>query len=104
MERHLVLQQIKESVLTTDPTATLILYGSVARGDSREDSDIDVLVLLDKEKVTVTDRQRISYPLYHMALENDIIISPNIFSKNTWATVHSITPFYKNVVREGIVL
>lgn len=45
-----ILGLIKKSVLATDPNATVILYGSYARGDYREDSDIDLLILLNKDK------------------------------------------------------
>ena len=99
-----ILRQIKSSVQTTDPNATLILYGSYARGEQREDSDIDILVLLDKEKISFDDQKRIAYPLYHIELETGIIISPMIFSRNLWETRHRITPFYKNVTREGRIL
>jgi len=99
-----ILQQIKNSVRATDPGATLILYGSYARGDYREDSDIDILVLLDKDKITFDDRKRIGYPLYDIQLETDTIISPKIYARNTWNTSLKITPFYKNVTREGILL
>jgi uncharacterized protein len=99
-----ILQQIKNSVRATDPDATLILYGSYARGDYRADSDIDILVLIDKDKITLEDRQRIGYPLSDIQLEEEILISPAIFARKLWETKHTITPFYKNVMREGITL
>ena len=99
-----ILQQIKSSVHATDPGATVILYGSYARGDNREDSDIDILVLLDQEKITFDDQKRIAYPIYHIELEIDIHISPMIFSRKLWNTKHKITPFHKNVTSEGILL
>ena len=37
-----------------------ILFGSRARGDARSDSDWDVLILLDKERITDADMDEIS--------------------------------------------
>ncbi len=99
-----ILNLIKESVHATDPGATLILYGSYARGDYREDSDMDILVLLDKEKITFEDRERIAFPLYSLGRDADIHISPVFRVRNLWDTKHKITPFYKNVSREGVLL
>jgi len=99
-----ILKQIKKSVRSTDPGATLILYGSYARGDYHDDSDIDILVLLDRDKITYDDRKRIGHPLYHISLETEIMISPAIFSRKQWETRHKITPFYRNITREGLVL
>lgn len=99
-----ILKRVKDSIRATDPGATVILYGSYARGDNRPDSDMDILVLLDKDKITIDDRMRIAYPLYHIELEADIHISPVFRAKKLWETRHSITPFYQNVTREGIAL
>lgn len=99
-----ILQRIKSSVHATDPGATLILYGSYARGDNRDDSDIDILVLLDKDKITYDDRARIGHPLFHLELETETQISPRIFSKEIWETKYKITPFYKNITLEGKLL
>jgi len=102
--REHILQRIKESVKATAPHATLILYGSTARGDYKTGSDIDLLVLVDEDKVTYDDEKKIKYPLYHIEYDTGIIISPLVLSKKAWETKHRITPFYQNVTKEGVVL
>jgi uncharacterized protein len=102
--KNKILQLIKASVLATEPTATLILYGSHARGDNKDDSDIDILVLVDKEPVTRQDQKRLQYPLYEIEFETGTIISPLVFSKKDWETKHKITPFYENIVKEEKLL
>lgn len=83
----------------------MILYGSYARGDYKQDSDIDVLILLDteKEKLSHPEMDRIAFPLYDIGVDTDTRISPNIYSKKAWAN-HMVTPYYQNINREGIVL
>ena len=103
-DKNYILQRIKESVKNTAPGATLILYGSYARGDNKNDSDIDLLVLLNTDTVTYDDEKRIKYPLYHIEYDTGVIISPLVFSKKIWETKHRITPFYQNVIKEGVVL
>src|SRR5271156_3589454 len=93
VNKNQILQQIKSPVLATDPGATLILYGSYARGDFRDDSDIDILILPDKDKITFDDRTLIGHPLYHLQLETDTLISPAIFFRQQWEARHCITPF-----------
>jgi len=103
-DKSLILQLIKESVKSTEPNAILILYGSYARGDYKEDSDLDLLVLIDKDEITRSDQKRIKYPLYDIEFDTGTIISALIFSKRDWEMNHMITPFYENVVREGRIL
>ena len=103
-DKSYILHLIKKSVSATDPGAILILYGSYARGDYRDDSDLDLLVLVDKDKITRSDQKRIKYPLYEIEFETGTIISPLIFSRKDWEMNHRITPFYENVAREGKIL
>lgn len=99
-----ILLKIKALVYLTEPTATVILYGSQARGTSNKQSDIDILILVDNDKITYSDEQRIKYPIYDLEFETGKIISPVIISRNDWETRHKITPFYKNIQKEGVTL
>jgi len=99
-----ILLKIKQLVNLSDPSATIILYGSHARGQNKEQSDIDILILVNSDKVSYSEEQKIKYPLYDLEFETGKIISPIIFSRNDWETRHTITPFYKNVKKDGIQL
>jgi len=104
LNRTKIVHAVKNALHRIAPDATAILYGSEARGKSRPHSDIDILVLLDKEKITLNDRQQITYPLYDVGLETDTTISIMVFSKWAWENEMNITPFYHNVMKEGILL
>ena len=55
--------KIRDIAKTAIPTGSkAILYGSRARGDAHNDSDWDILILLDKEKLDQSDYDRVSYP------------------------------------------
>lgn len=104
MENRDLIIMIKNSIKDVAPGATVILYGSHARGDDHVNSDIDILILLNKDKITREDEKQIKYPLYDIEIDTGKIISPLVLSKNDWDSRHKITPFYENVKKEGIIL
>jgi uncharacterized protein len=99
-----ILMRIKYSVHSSEPEAKIILYGSFARGGGRKDSDMDILILIDKDKVSREDEKRIKYPLYEIEFDSGQVISPLVISRKDWETRHKVTPFYQNVISEGIEL
>lgn len=87
------------------PTAKTILYGSQARNEARSDSDIDLLILLDGEKMTLKDEESITLPLYELELKTGVSISPIVTLKKTLGEPPIYPPpFYINVTNEGVVL
>ena len=99
-----ILQKIKVIILQREPTAKIYLYGSRARGTAKSDSDWDLLILLKKEKITNEEEQNITYPLYDLEFESGEVISPMVYSENEWYSKYKSTPFYSNVMREGLIL
>ena len=82
-----------------------ILYGSYARGDYRENSDIDIMILTtlsDYEIVEIEDE--IFDVAYDYMLSDNVTISVNIKNSTHFLYWVDNLPYYKNVKKEGIVL
>lgn len=90
-----------------DRVKKIILYGSYARGDFNESSDIDIMILTNLEENELEEyRTKIINYAYDIEWDNnfDITLSPlvkNIDKFNYWLEA---LPFYMNVQKEGVVL
>ena len=104
MKRPDIVRQIKEAIKNKDANATAILYGSEARGDARADSDIDVLILVDGDKLSIAREQEYTTPLYEIEWSTGVQISPMVMLRSNWESRPFKTPFYINIINEGIVL
>ena len=81
----------------------VILFGSRARGDAKEDSDWDLLLLLNKEKLEQSDYDEIVYPFTALGWDLGEMIIPVIYTMDEWKST-SFTPFYKNIEKEGKII
>jgi len=98
-----IAQLIRKNINLIDPKAEIILYGSRARGDDRPDSDWDILILTDYP-VDLEKERNFRNNLYDLELETGESFSLFIYSKSDWTTKQRITPFYHNVIQEGVAL
>lgn len=96
-------QETKE--LYGDKLRRVILFGSCARSDFKEDSDIDVMVLLDVVQDMIgVERDKIKSVVHKLDAEFDyeILWAPVVQSEETFNKFLPVMPFYQNVMREGI--
>ena len=76
------IRQVASSVLPQG--SKLYLYGSRARGDAREDSDWDLLLLLDKPQRDSTDFDRYAYPIMERGFDLWQYFSVHTYTKDEW--------------------
>lgn len=104
-DNSILFDRIKKTVQSVEPSADIILYGSYARGEQKEECDIDLLILVSKHSLLSYDEiKKITYPLYKIEIEIGTTISPLVYNKEIWENKHIISPFYKNVKADGILL
>lgn len=81
----------------------LLLYGSRARSEARDDSDWDLLILLDKPKIDQSDFDEIAFPFISLGWDIGEMISAQTYTKEYWRK-YSFLPFVKNVEHDKIEL
>jgi predicted nucleotidyltransferase len=98
-----IVDEMKNSL--SDKLDKVILFGSYARGDFDDESDIDIMVLVN---VSSEDANRLDMELGKIAnrlgLEYDILVSLLIKDSETFYKYLPADPFYQNVMREGVQL
>lgn len=98
-----VLSLIRTTVRASEPDAQIILYGSRARGDAREDSDWDIIVLLNKPPMTHSARNEIACDVWEKGLEIGKEINAFVYTLDQWNS-SPLSMFKYNVMEEGIRL
>jgi len=84
---------------------SVILYGSYARGDYTQDSDIDIMILLDFSDMEIKAyRHQLSYLTYDFNMEYNMDIKPIAKNAEHFQKWFEVYPFYSAVNREGVEL
>ena len=98
-----IVSLIRDTIRASEPTAQIILYGSRARGDAREDSDWDVLAIIDKPRLTLQDRSNLQFPVWDKGLALGLEINVFPYTRRQWEQAPP-SLFKYNVMKEGITL
>lgn len=81
----------------------IVLYGSVARGTHTTESDVDIALLM-KGNLDKNTEDKLSDLVVDMNLRYDRVFSVIDIDYEVFTKWEKVTPFYKNVAQEGIVL
>lgn len=104
---RVIVYQFSQDVkrILGDKLTKIIVYGSYARGDYRENSDVDIMILT---KLSEEEIRAIKNDIYDLAFEVEmstgIELSPIIKNEEQYEYWVDILPFYRNVRDEGVVV
>jgi predicted nucleotidyltransferase len=95
-----VVMELKEEL--GDRLMKIVAFGSRVRGDFHGNSDLDVLVVIDR--VTVDDEGRIVSAFVREELVSGVLFEPVVKSLESFEKERKHnTTFYRNIKREGEV-
>jgi len=89
-----------------DKLNKVILYGSAARDDYDDDSDVDIMLLLNVEQDSLEmEREKLLSitDLLDDEFDYELLFSPLVQSIDLFNDWADVLPFYKNVKKEGVV-
>ncbi len=88
-----------------DRLKTVLLYGSYARGDFRQDSDIDIMILVDLPEEEIRRKgQSLSDITFEYNFDNSLQIMPVVKNQRHFQKWLRAYPFYNYVNNEGVEL
>lgn len=98
------LAELKERLTAAYPVVRLVVFGSAARGEMDEESDVDVLVLTEKP-LTWKERDAIADQVFQINLSHGTNISTLVVDFRNWDEGPiSVMPIRAEIGREGIEL
>jgi uncharacterized protein len=102
MDRHELLGEIRQRLLAAHGRRlhAVVLYGSEARGEARPDSDIDVLVLLERPIDYARDLRTHIDALYDLVLALERFISAKPVDIDAYEA--AAYPLYRSAKTEGV--
>lgn len=95
---------VKNKISSADETASVILFGSRARGDAENDSDWDFLILTKQTDTDLLSDKFRKIILRDVELKYDVAISLIVKNATLWQTDYAVTNFYKSINEDGILL
>lgn len=106
MSRETIEKGIVERILTVEKPSKIILFGSYARGDSYKGSDIDLLVVVDRDDYPKSFQEKAkNYLKISRAvrdIEKEIPIDLLVYTKPEFEMFKKLgSMFFKKIMTEG---
>lgn len=102
MRRQHIIDMVADVMHREYPSAKVILYGSEARNEATENSDVDLLIIVNEDGLAM---RKMEYDIHKSLLsvecDTGVCLSPYVVSSTAWKN-HITTPFTMNIMREGI--
>ena len=95
---------LKERITVSTAVESMVLFGSVARGEATDESDVDILIVT-KEPISYDEENAIYDMVFMINMEYDANLSVIVIPKEKWESpLWSLLPLHQAIVREGVAL
>lgn len=103
-ESRAIASLVKKQIVLTDATASVILFGSRARGDAENESDWDFLILTQQKDTDLLSDKLRKKILREVELKFNVAISLMVKNVALWQSDYTVTNIYESINEEGILL
>ena len=100
-----IIHEMSRNVRSLFPEGTMevILFGSYARHDETDESDIDIMYLVDVPRSIIAERNwQLGEAAADVLLEHGVVISPIVENKEYFHEKADTLPFFQNIQKEGV--
>ncbi len=81
----------------------VILYGSYARGNYTNESDVDIVAIVKGTRDTLQKQLKVVWDASSdLELEYGVIISPTVIPLDEFEKYREDIPYYRNIAQEGV--
>lgn len=104
-EVRMIIEQLRKRLSTVFPQEQfdIILFGSYARDDADDGSDIDVMFLVNSSRQTIAQKHwQIGEAAAEMLMDYGIVVSPVVENRSYYQANAQLLPFFQNIQREGV--
>lgn len=105
LEVRIIIAQLREKLANIFPQEQfdIILFGSYARHDADDESDIDVMFLVNSSRQTIQEKHwQIGEAAAEVLMDFGIVVSPIVENRAYYHANADLLPFFRNVQREGV--
>lgn len=83
----------------------ILLYGSYARGEYNDDSDIDIVAIVHGERYDLQKKLNQVWDVSsELELEYGTIVSPTVIPYDEYMEYNDVLPYYRNIQKEGVTI
>lgn len=102
--QNLALTELRQRLAEEFAVSEVILFGSVARGEGDEESDIDLLLLTEKS-LTRIERHQITDMIFEVNLKYNTNFSTLVVDQDSWKSgTISVLPIRGEILKDGVPL
>lgn len=106
-ELDIILQKIAETYRSVygSNLVKVLMYGSYARGDFDDYSDVDIAAIVKGERRELQNQLKKVWDISsNLELEYETIVSPTVIPYDEFEQYRNDIPYYMNIDKEGVVV